>query len=53
VTWQLGKAALVDLTTVALLALSLALLIGCRVNSVWLVLGGALVGFLTLLSGRI
>ena len=44
VTWQLGRAALVDLPT-ALLALGAGvLLIWRRVNSAWLVIGGALAG---------
>jgi chromate transporter len=47
VTYQLGKTALVDLTTVAVLVATLILLLGFRVNSVWLVLAGALVGHLT------
>ena len=47
VTYQLGKTALVDLTTVALLVATLILLVAFRVNSVWLVLAGALVGHLT------
>lgn len=46
VAWQLGRAALVDLTTVALLVVSLILLIHFRLNSAWLVLGGALLGLL-------
>jgi chromate transporter len=44
VTWQLGRAALVDLFTVLLAALSALLLFRVRMNSVWLVLGGALAG---------
>jgi chromate transporter len=44
VTWQLGRAALVDPITVTLAAISLVLLLRFRVNSAWLVLGGALVG---------
>lgn len=44
VTWPLGRAAIVDVPT-ALLALgAAALLIWRRVNSAWLVMGGALVG---------
>jgi chromate transporter len=43
VTWQLGRAALVDLPTVAIAAAAL-LLLWRRVGSVWLVLGGALLG---------
>jgi chromate transporter len=46
VTYQLGRSALVDLTTVALMAVSLILLIRFRLNSVWLVLGGAGMGLL-------
>jgi len=46
VTWRLGRAALVDWTTVAMLAVSLILLIRFRINSSWLVPVGALLGFL-------
>jgi chromate transporter len=46
VTCQLGRAALIDLTTVALLAASLILLLRFRLNSAWLMLGGALAGLL-------
>jgi chromate transporter len=49
VTWQLGQAALVDLTTVMLAITSTVLLLRFRVNSGWLVIGGALVGLLTFL----
>ena len=47
VTWQLGRAALVDFSTVALALISALLLIRFRVNSTWLVLGGAALGVLT------
>lgn len=43
VTWQLARAALVDGITVGLVV-SAVLLLRFRVNSVWLVLGGAVVG---------
>jgi chromate transporter len=43
-TWQLFRSAVVDGATLVLAALSLFLLIVYRVNSVWLVVGGALVG---------
>lgn len=44
VTWELGRAAVVDIPT-ALLALAAAVaLIVFRVNSAWLVVGGAVVG---------
>ncbi len=44
VTWQLGRAALVDVPSAALAVLSLVLLTRLRINSAWLVLGGAVVG---------
>jgi chromate transporter len=44
VTWQLARAALVDPLTIALAAASGVLLLRYRVNSAWLVLGGALLG---------
>jgi chromate transporter len=47
VIWQLANAAVVDLTTVALLAISLILLVRYRLNSVWLVIGGGTVGLLS------
>jgi chromate transporter len=44
VVFQLGQAALVDLTTMFLALTSAVLLIRFRVNSVWLMVGGALAG---------
>jgi chromate transporter len=49
VTWELGRAAIVDLPTALLGAASALLLVRYRVSSVWLVLLGALAG---LLRGR-
>jgi chromate transporter len=46
VTWQLGRAALVDGITVVLALVSAVLLIRFRLNSAWLVLGGAVCGWL-------
>jgi chromate transporter len=46
VTWQLGAAALVDWLTLALAAIAAVVLIRWRVNSAWLVLGGAGFGLL-------
>jgi chromate transporter len=46
VTWQLGRAALVDAPTVALAAASALLLFRWRVSATWLVGGGALAGLL-------
>jgi chromate transporter len=51
VTWQLGRAALGDWLTVALLITSLVLLMRYHLNSAWLVFGGATLGLL--LHGRI
>ncbi len=48
VAWRLSWASLVDWTTATLLAVSLILLIRFRLNSAWLVLGGALAGLLVL-----
>src|SRR2546427_1889956 len=47
VTWQLGRAALVDWPSAALALISAALLLRYRVNSAWLVVLGGLVGVLT------
>ncbi len=45
VTWQLGRAAMCDVTTVLLTILSAILLVRFRINSAWMVLGGAAIGF--------
>jgi len=44
VAWQLGRAAIVDTITVALALASAALLVTTRVNSVWLIAAGGVVG---------
>lgn len=44
VTWQLGRASLVDLRTIVLALVSLGLMIRYRVNPTWLIAGGALIG---------
>lgn len=46
VTWQLGRTALVDVATVAIAVASLALLLTTRLNSAWLIAGGAALGLL-------
>jgi len=46
VTWLLGRAALVDITTIVLAVVSGIALIRFKINSTWLVLGGAVVGYL-------
>jgi chromate transporter len=47
VTWQLGRTSLVDVETAALATASLIIMLRFRVNSLWLVLGGAVIGLLT------
>jgi chromate transporter len=49
VTWQLARAAICDVTTVLLTIASAILLLRFRVNSAWLVLGGAAAGILAAL----
>jgi chromate transporter len=44
VTWQLARAAVIDVPTALLAAAGAVLLFRYRLNSAWLVLGGALVG---------
>jgi chromate transporter len=44
VSWQLARAAVTDLPTAALAVASAVLLFGWRVNSSWLVAGGAAIG---------
>ena len=51
VTYQLGRAAIMDVTTIALAIISGAILFRFRMNSAWLVLGGAIAGWL--LYGRV
>jgi len=47
VTWQLGRASLFDFVTIAVALASLVLLIRFKINSTWLIAGGALAGLLT------
>jgi chromate transporter len=44
VTWDLGRAAVIDVPTALLALLSAVLLLRWRLNSAWLVLGGGLAG---------
>jgi chromate transporter len=53
VTWQLGRSTLIDVWTVGLAVLSAVVLLRWRVNSVWLVLGGAIAGLLLRVGGAI
>ena len=51
VTWRLGRDAIIDLPTALAAIASAILLIRFRVNSLWLVLGGAIIGLLVHLTG--
>ena len=44
VTWQLGRAALIDWVTVSLALVATVLVFRLRLNTAWLVLGGAVLG---------
>jgi chromate transporter len=54
VTWQLGRAAIVDWLSAGLALAAAVLVFGTRLNSAWLVLGGGLAGLLAslVLPGR-
>lgn len=52
VTLQLGRAALIDWITVGLAIASSIMLIRFRLNSMWLVLGGAIIGLLAFWWGK-
>src|SRR5208283_1859842 len=44
VTYQLGRAAIIDWFTIALTIVTLVLVLKVKINSTWLILGGALLG---------
>jgi len=46
VTWQLGQASLIDPLTIVIALASLGLLVRFKVNTTWLIAGGALLGLL-------
>ncbi|RTZ99383.1 MAG: chromate transporter, partial [Candidatus Neomarinimicrobiota bacterium] len=46
VTWHLGRSAIVDAPTVGLAVVAAAILVTLRPNSAWLVLGGAVAGWI-------
>ena len=52
VSWQLARAAIVDVPSLALAVLSLAWLLRVRMSSAWLVAAGGLTGWLVTLLGR-
>jgi chromate transporter len=47
VTWQLGRSSIIDPLTAIIAAASLVLLFRFKVNSTWLIAGGALIGLLS------
>lgn len=47
VTWQLGRASLVNPLTMIIAVISFVLLVRFKVNSTWLIAGGALLGWLS------
>jgi chromate transporter len=47
VSWQLGRAAVIDWVTALLALISCVLVFACKINSAWLVLGGAAAGLIT------
>lgn len=52
VTWQLGRAAIVDIPTALLATGAAVALVVLRVNSAWLVAGGAILGVVIAALGR-
>jgi chromate transporter len=44
VTYQLGRTAIIDWFTIALTLVTLVLVLKVKINSTWLILGGALLG---------
>jgi len=48
VTWQLGRASLVDPLTIVMSLAAFGLLIRYKVNSTWLIAGGALIGLVSM-----
>jgi chromate transporter len=45
VTWELGRSALVDWITIGIALVAAAILLRFRINSVWLIFAGGLIGF--------
>ena len=44
VTWQLGRTGIIDWFTIVLAVMTLALILRLKVNSTWLIVGGAMLG---------
>jgi chromate transporter len=47
VTWQLSRASILDLLTIIITLISLIALVRFKVNSTWLIAGGAIIGILS------
>lgn len=47
VTWQLGRASLIDPFTILIALISLGLFVRFKVSSTWLIVGGAIIGLLS------
>jgi chromate transporter len=47
VTWQLGRSSIIDPLTAIIAVAALVLLMRFKVNSTWLIAGGALIGLLS------
>ncbi len=52
VTWQLGRAAITDVPSAVIALASVGLLLGLRLNTTWLIAGGAAAGMLVKLVTR-
>ncbi len=53
VTWQLGRASVIDPLTILIAVISFVLLVRFKINSTWLIASGALAGLLNAGLGRI
>jgi len=51
VTWQLGRSSLIDILSIGIAIVSFILLVRFKINATWLILAGALLGLLKLISG--
>jgi chromate transporter len=47
VTWQLGRASLTDPISIVIATVAFVLMVWLKVNSTWLIIGGALIGLLS------
>jgi chromate transporter len=52
VSWQLGRASLIDVPTIAMALATFGILMRLKINSAWLVLAGGAIGLISMLLGR-